>query len=323
MLQRIEAIPGVRSAAAAVTLPIGGDDFGSSYSLEGKPDPPAGQERRVGFQVVSPRYFATMGIPVVKGREFAPSDSTQAPHVVIVNERLAREAWPGEDAIGKHFGGGGRTKDWLTVVGVVGDIRHYGPAVPPRPEFYQPMYQNSFPFMAIVVRTTTDPLALVPAIRTQIAELDPAQPISNVNTMEAHLYRSKAQPRFMSAVLGGFAVLALVLSAMGIYGTMAYSVTQRTQEFGIRMALGARPPDILRMVVASGLVLTACGAAAGLTGALLLTRFLESQLFETSKVDPVAFAAVTMLLIVVATLAAVIPARRESRVNVVNALRWE
>jgi putative ABC transport system permease protein len=307
-----------------VTLPIGGDDFGASYVIDGKPAPEPGQEPRAGLQIVSPRYFRTMGMRILRGRDVRPSDTRDAPQVALVNESFARIGWPGEDPIGRRFAiGGAPNRAWLTVIGVVTDIRHFGPAEPPRPEFYRPYYQSSLPFMAMVVRTADDPLALAPSVRAAVLELDPTMPISNVSTMEAHLYRSKAEPRFLSILLGGFALVALTLAAIGIYGMMAFAVTQRTREIGIRVALGARREDILGMVLRSGLWLAAAGAAAGLICAALLTRFLQAQLFETSALEPAPVAAVTLLLLGVAAIAAAVPAWRAARVDVVRALRWD
>ena len=241
-LHAIAALPGVESAGAAATLPIGGDDFASGVTIEGKPQPRPGEQPRAGLQVVTPGYFRTMGIRVVDGRDVAESDTPEARPVVLVNETFARQHWPGEPAVGRRIRLGGAAGDWFTVVGVVSDIRHLGPATPPRPEFYQPYTQRSFPFMAFVVRTSGSPTALVPSIRAAVTNLDRAQPISGVSTMEEHIARALSRPRFMSTLIGCFGVLALVLSTVGVYGVMAFSVVQRTREIAIRTALGATRP---------------------------------------------------------------------------------
>ena len=211
-LHAIAALPGVESAGAAATLPIGGDDFASGVTIEGKPQPRPGEQPRAGLQVVTPGYFRTMGIRVVDGRDVADSDTPEARPVVLVNETFARQHWPGEPAVGRRIRLGGAAGDWFTVVGVVSDIRHLGPATPPRPEFYQPYTQRSFPFMAFVVRTSGSPTALVPSIRAAVTNLDRAQPISGVSTMEEHIARALSRPRFMSTLIGCFGFLALVLS---------------------------------------------------------------------------------------------------------------
>ena len=322
VLTRIRALPGVESAGAAVTLPIGGDDFGSSYLLEGQPEPLPGQAPRAGFQIVMDGYFKTMGIALVKGREFLSTDTRDAQHVLIVNETFARQ-WPGADAVGRRVRLGGPKNPWMTVVGVVRDIRHLGPAAAPRAEVYEPYSQDSMPFAAVVVRTTPDPLSLVPAIRAEVARLDPAQPIAAVNSMEAHLRNATAQQRFLSLVVSVFGALALLLAAVGIYGVMAYSVAQRTREIGIRMALGAGQRDVLRLVLGRSLMLAVAGIAVGVAGAFAATRALSTLLFEISATDPLTFTATPVLLLLVAVAASSLPALRATRVAPLEALRAE
>ena len=279
-LGAIRALPGVRGAGAAATLPIGGDDFSAPYTIEGQPLLPADQELVAGYQVVTPAYFETMGISLVSGRDVRESDVREAPPVVMVNETLARKQWPGQDPIGRRLRiGRNPTDPWMTVVGLVADIRHLGPAVPPRPEIYQPFTQNSFTSMAFVVRTAGDPTTLVPALRSAVSRLDPAQPISRVSTMDEHVARSLSRPQFMSTLTSAFGGLALLLSVVGIYGVMAYSVAQRTREIAIRSALGARQRDVLRLVLVKALWLAMAGVAGGLVAAAALTRVLAGQLF--------------------------------------------
>jgi hypothetical protein len=261
-----------------------------------------------------------MSIPLVAGRDFTDADGPNAPPVVIVNERLARESWPGEDPLGKRLLiGSGRAA--AIVVGVAGDVRHLGPGVPPRSEFFQPHFQMSFPFAAVVVRTAGDPKSMTAAVRAKLAQLDPMMAMSDVATMDEHLRDSVARPRLLSALVGGFAVIALLLAAIGIYATMARSVTERRQEIGIRMALGARPADVFRLVLRSGATLTLLGAAIGLAGGALAASVIRSELFETGPFDPLAFGSATLVLALVAIAAVCIPAHRSTRIDPIETIR--
>jgi putative ABC transport system permease protein len=320
VLGRIRNVPGVIAAGAAATLPIGGDDFSTTYTIEGRPLPPPGTEPSAGYQVVTPGYFATMGIPLIAGRDVRAGDGPSAPRVILVNRTLAQREWPGQDPIGRRLRSG-PDGPWMTIVGVVGDIRHGGPASPPRPEFYQPHTQRSFPFMAFVVRTTADPSTVVRSIRNEIASLDPAQPISTVATMDEHLARSLSRPRFMSTLVAMFGALALVLSIVGIYGVVAYSVAQRTREIAIRMALGARSATVLRMVLSRTLWLVLAGVGAGLAGAAAATRVLAGLLFGVEAGDPSTLAGAAAALAIAAIGAGIIPAVRATRVQGAAALR--
>jgi putative ABC transport system permease protein len=320
-LSAIRAQPGVRAAGAAVTLPIGGDDFGLQYFVEGRAETGA-QPSSAGYQAVTPGYFDTMGIRVRSGRDFRASDARDAPPVVIVNETLARQQWPGADPVGKRVRlGRDAAAAWLTVIGMVADIRHMGPASPPRPELYQPVAQRPFSFMAFVVRTEQDPRSLVPSLRAAIARLDPAQPISRVSTMSEHIERSLSRPHFMSTLIAAFGVLALTLSIVGIYSVMAYSVTQRTREIAIRTALGARRGDVLRLVLTKAVWLSAAGVTVGLLASSMLTRVLVGQLFGVTATDPLTYLSAVALLVVVALLAGAIPAARAARIEPTKALR--
>jgi putative ABC transport system permease protein len=320
-LDAIAALPGVRRAAAAVTLPIGGDNFATAFILEGQAAPPPGQEARAGFQVVTPGYFDTMGIRVLNGRDFTAADDDRAPGVVMVNETFVRQRFPGANPIGRRLRLGGDGVPWLTVVGVVSDIRHLGPATPARPELYRPYTQDSFPFMSFVVRTERDPAALVPAIRAAISRLDPGQAISRVNTMEEHLATALSRPKFMSRLVAVFGLLALLLSTVGVYGVMAYSVTQRTREIAIRAALGANRSDVMRLVLTKALWLAALGMLAGIAGATALSSVLSGLLFGILATDAATYAAVIVLLGSVAMLAAAVPALRAARIPGAQVLR--
>jgi putative ABC transport system permease protein len=320
-LRRISALPGVAHAGAAVTLPIGGDDFAAGFTLEGRPLPPPGQEPRAGYQVVTSGYFRTMGIPILAGRDFQASDTRDAPAVVLVNRTFARQHWPDADPLGKRMKIGRGDEPWMTVVGVVGDIRHLGPATPPRPEFYQPHSQRSFSFMAFVVRTTIPPRGIVPAIRAAVIALDPTQPISGVSTMDDHIARALARPRILSGLVASFGALALVLAVVGIYGVMAYAVAQRAHEFAIRTALGATAAEVVRMVLRKAAWLAGAGVVGGLVLTAAVTRALSGLLFEIRPTDGATYAVVVGVLVSVALLASAVPALRAARVDSAQALR--
>ena len=317
---RLLQVPGVRAAGAAVTLPIGGDDFASGYVAEGHPPADPRSPPRAGFQVVTPGYFAAMGIPLRAGRDVRSSDTREREAVVVINEALAREAFPGEDALGRRMQVGG-ADTWLRVVGIVGDIRHLGPSTPPRPEYYQPDSQRSFPFMAFVVRTEGDPYVAVPAIRRAVAELDPALPLAGLRTMDEHVSRALARPRFFSTLIGAFGALAVTLALIGIYAMMAWSVSERRQEFAIRTALGADRGSLVAMVLRKAVVLAGAGILAGLVLARVATGVLTGLLYGVQPTDPSAFALTAVAVAAVALAACYIPARRAMRVDPVSALR--
>lgn len=318
--QRLLQVPGVRAAGAAVTLPIGGDDFATSYVAEGHPPADRRSLPRAGFQVVTPGYFAAIGMRLTAGRDVRPSDTRQSEPVVVINETLAREAFPGEDALGRRMQFGG-SDAWPRVVGIVSDIRHLGPSAPPRPEFYQPGSQRSFPFMSFVVRTEAEPYGAVPAIRRAVAELDPALPLAGLRTMDEHVARALARPRFFSTLIGAFGALAVTLALIGIYAMMAWSVSERRQEFAIRTALGADGRALVAMVLRKAVVLAGAGIVAGLVLARIATRVLTGLLYGVRPTDPSAFAWTAVAVAVVALAACYIPARRAMRVDPVSALR--
>jgi predicted permease len=319
--RRLERVPGVISAGSAVTLPIGGDDFGTGYLVEGRPKPRPGYEPHAGYQIVMPGYFAAMGIPIMRGRDVRDSDTHDAPlAVVLVNEALAREQWPGADPVGRRlvFDDAGA---WMTVVGVVGDIRHLGPAVPPRPEIYQPASQRSFSFMAFVVRTAGDPYAAVPTIRRAAAELDPSLPLANVKTMDDHIAGALARPRFVSSLVTAFGALALTLALVGIYGMMSWAVSERRREFAIRVALGVRGSVLLALVLREGAWLALAGTVIGVVAARAAAGVLTGLLYGVPATDAASFVTCAAGLALVAVAACVIPARRALRADPVTLLR--
>jgi putative ABC transport system permease protein len=249
------------------------------------------------------------------------SDTGEAAPVVLINEQLAHEAWPGQDPIGKGIKFDANDQAWMRVVGVVGDIRHLGPSTPPRPELYQPDSQRSFPFMAFVVRTEASPGAVVPSLRRAVAELDPTLPLGRLQTMDEHLARSLSKPKFFSTLVTVFGALAVTLALIGIYAMMAWSVSERRQEFAIRMALGARGAALTAMVLRRALGLAAIGIAAGLVGARAATGVLTGLLFGVRPTDPSAYALTAVIVGAVALAACYVPVRRALRVDPVSVLR--
>jgi predicted permease len=323
----IRQLPGVVSVGAVSRLPLQNQDnnITSFLSIEGRPTR-AGEAPEVDFRRASSGYFATLGIPLLKGRFLNDQDGLDNPPVTVINEAAARRFWPTEDPIGKRIQLGSNPSGsgtWLTIVGVVGSVRHVRLDAEPRPEVYR-HYQTSPLFGPIVVvRASSDPMALVGALRNQVHLLDRDLPISDIRTMSQIVSRSVAQRRFTLTLLGVFSAIAMLLAAVGIYGVMSYLVTQRTREIGIRRALGAQASDVLRLVVGQGLLLTLSGVAAGLVVSVVLTRVLKTFLFGVSPTDPLTFLAVALLLTSVALLACYIPARRATRVDPMVALRYE
>ena len=318
--QRLSRVPGVKAVGASVTLPIGGDDWMNTYIAEGHPPADVRSLPRAGYQVVMPGYFAAMGIPLTRGRDVRLADTRDGEPVIVINETLAREAFPNEDALGRRVRFG-PSNPWMRVVGIVGDIRHLGPATPPRAESYQPASQYSFPFMAFVVRTDADPAAVVPSLRRAAAELDPALPLGGLKTMEEHVARSLSKPRFLTTLVGAFGALAVTLALVGIYAMMTWSVSERRQEFAIRTALGARATALSRMVLGKALVLSGVGIALGLAAAWLATGILSGLLFGIAPHDPAAFMLTPLVVALVALAACYVPVRRAIRVDPVTLLR--
>jgi putative ABC transport system permease protein len=319
--QRLSQVPGVVRVGAAVTLPIGGDSFGTSYLADDKPFVNAASLPSAGYQIVMPGYFAAMGIPLKAGRDVAASDTRDAEPVALVNEQFARDAWPGQNPIGHRVKFDPSDKAWMRIVGVVGDIRHNGPASPPRPELYQPNAQRSFPFMAFVVRTAGDPHAMVATLRRATAELDPALPLANARTMEEHVERALAKPKFFSTLVGAFGLLAVALALVGIYAMMAWSVSERRQEFAIRLALGAGGGMLARLVVSRALTIAAIGILAGLAAARTLTGLVAGLLYGVQPGDPASFVWTALLVAAVALAACIVPVRRAVTVDPLTLLR--
>ncbi|HTG91148.1 MAG TPA: ABC transporter permease [Pyrinomonadaceae bacterium] len=325
-LTRLAQLPGVTAAGATNMIPLDGRGTDRLIEIEGyvprdNSDMPDAQNRQA-----TPGWFAAMGIPLVRGRLIERSDDEKAPRVVVVSEAFVKHFFSNGDAIGKRIRLGKLTADfpWATIVGVVGDVRGFALEEAPLPTMYWPVAQiRATPSLAIVVRTQGDPAGLGSAVRAAIAEIDPAQPIYEMQTLDQLVAKSLDQRRFTLMLMVVFGVMALVLSAIGLYGVMAFLVTQRTQEIGIRMALGARAVDVLKIVVGSGMFLASLGVAVGLIGAFALTRLMSSLLFGVSPTDLVTFGLVTVGLLTVAMLACYIPARRATKVDPLVALRYE
>jgi putative ABC transport system permease protein len=330
--ERLAALPGVASGALVSAAPL---EDGNSNGLvpEGRPVDIASSINSL-MRLVTPAYFATMGIELVRGRAFTTGDKRGGPLVMVVNESLAREAFPGQDPIGKRIAcceaGPDGSPGWKEVVGVVSDVRAEGLDEEPVPEFYLPMVQApgaawewTDRTMTVAVRAREDAIPLMVPLRRAVAEVDAGLPLYNLGTMQGRMTDSLAQSRFSTMLLTVFGAIALILAAIGVYGVISYGVTQRTQEIGIRMALGARHADVLAMVVRHGAVLAGIGLAVGLAGALALSSMLASLLFQVSPTDPPTFAAGTLVLSAVAVLAAAVPARRAARTDPMVALRNE
>jgi putative ABC transport system permease protein len=318
----------VRAVAAANALPFSGVGGSRTFHIEGREPKRPEDQAEEQLRIVTSGYFETMRIPVVKGREFTDHDGTSAPHVAVVNEALARKHWPNDSPIGKRVSFSRDEPLWYEIVGIVGNIKHRGLDAADRPELYVPYRQPLFANwtvrpMYIVVRTAADPLGAVATVRREIARIDRDQPIADVRTMEERIGRSLAGRRFNMVLLASFASLALTLAAIGIYGIAAYSVTERTHEIGVRLALGAQRRDVMTMILAQGMAMTAIGTAIGVASALLLARVMSSLLFGVSAADPVTFAAIPVLLAAVAFVACYVPARRATRVDPLVALRAE
>jgi putative ABC transport system permease protein len=323
LLDRVKTLPGVLSAGAVTDLPLSGPGSSTSFSVKGRPS--EGRNPLTEYRVITPDYFRAMDIPLVSGRAFNETDDEKNRGVIIINETLARRFFPNQNPIGNYLALSG-PPDEREIVGVARDVRDYGLDAEVKPESYIPYSQGGASYLkynalTIVVRASVAPESLVAAVRGQVREIDKDQPIYNVKTMQQVLSDSVSQRLFNMFLIGGFSIVALILAAVGIYGVIAYSVAQRTQEIGIRMALGAQPRDVLRLVVTQGMLQALIGVAIGLGAAFALTRMMSSLLYGISHLDPATFAGLSILLLLVALMASYIPARRAARINPIIALR--
>jgi predicted permease len=316
LLSQAESLPGVQSVALTSNLPLSGSSNKNSFGIEGGP---ADVAEWADLQLVSSDYFRTMGIALLKGRPFTAQDKKDAPKVAVINEAMARRFWPDEDPIGKRLLLGNPTG----IVGVVGNVMHAGLDAPVEPEIYLPFSQTPSSVTTLVARTDSEPIKLAAALRAQVNAIDQYQPVENIRTMEAVVSGSVAQPRFVALAMGAFAGLALALATVGIYGVMSYSISQRTHEIGIRMALGAKKSDVLKLVIGQGMLIAGSGVAIGLAVAFALTRLMSSLLFGVSATDPITFMVLALFLTGVALGACLVPARRATKVDPMVALRYE
>ncbi|MFP5263120.1 MAG: ABC transporter permease [Blastocatellia bacterium] len=319
---RVGSLPGVKAVAATTNLPLSGTSMSFRFMVEGRPASPA-ETLLAQYHAVSPNYFITMGIPLLLGRDFTEQDTNESQPVVIINETLARRFFPGEEAVGKGLKITYGKPDTRRIIGVIKDVKHRALESESQEEIYVPYSQNPWSFMTVVARTDSDAKDMAAALKSEVWAIDRDQPIDSIKTAEQMIGDSVSRPRFYARLLGLFAGLAMVLAAVGIYGVISYSVTQRTHEIGIRMALGARQGEVLRMVVRQGLMLTLLGVVIGLAASLALTRLMSNLLYGVSVTDPATFLIVSLLLMCIAAMASYIPARRAAKVDPLEALRYE
>jgi putative ABC transport system permease protein len=324
-LDHIRALPGVRSAGIVNYLPFyGGLGSSTSFSIEGRPEPPLGQKRTTDVRVADTGYFEALGIPLLRGRNFADVETKEARRVVLINEALARQYFFAENPIGKRISVGMFDKPTPTeIVGVVGNVRYESLIDQFTPAVYFAHPDLTYSFMTLVIRTDGDPVGIAPAVQREIRALDPNQPVSDVRTMNQLMAETVSRSRFNTLLLGLFAALATLLSAVGIFGVMNYSVALRTHEIGLRLAIGAQPRQVLLLILKQGLLLTIVGVAIGLAAAFALTRLLSGLLFGVAAADPATFATISALLVIVSLLACYLPARRAMRIDPLLALRYE
>jgi putative ABC transport system permease protein len=326
VVKRVEALPGVKSAAVTTNLPLYEQGNSIGITIEGRPAPPPGQKLIIATRVISSKYFETMGIPVLQGRPFGAAETAKLPGAVVISETMARRYWPGENPVGKRLcpGTPESPDDWFHIIGVVKDVRQFELTAEPKPQMYLSHHQvGFFEPNDLVVRTDIDPMSMAATVRNAVWETDKDQPVSNIRTMNDIASESVARQRFSMLLLGVFAGVALLLAAVGIYGVMSYSVAQRRNEIGIRMALGAQKSDVLRLTVGHGLKLVMIGVGCGLVGSYVLTRLMSSLLFGIGATDSRTFVMISVILVSVALLASYIPARRATKVDPLTALRYE
>jgi len=328
ILERTTAVPGVVSAGAISDLPLTGSNTSDSFTIEGRPPIAKEAEPSTEYHVVTPRYFESMGIPLLSGRDVAHTDTRQSPNVVVINEVFARRHFAGENPLGHRLRLQGQERDPLLIIGVVGNVRQLGLDEQLTPEVYVPLLQDPLSTtyqrsMTIVARTKSDPGAIAGPLRAAVASVDKSLPVYALKAMTEHLHESLARRRFNLILLTVFSGVALALAAVGIYGVISYGVTQRTHEMGIRMALGAKPRDVVQLVVRQAMVLALGGVGIGLLAAWALTRLMKSLLFNVGATDPLTFVAIAALMSLIALLACLIPARRATKVDPLVALRYE
>jgi putative ABC transport system permease protein len=337
LIEKVASLPGVQAAGAACAVPFSSGHWGDfeegfqianqGFKIEGRAPYQAGHEPRSDYSSVSPDYFKAIGIPLLRGRHFTGRDTKGASRVAIINNTMAKKFFPYEDPIGKriHLTGGLTSGDevYREIVGVVGDVKYYFLDQETHAQIYEPYTQQPFPFMTLVLRAEGDPAGLNEAIRREILNLDREQPVVSINMLDRLILASTSVQQSMGLLFGAFAAVAVGLAAIGLYGVMSYVVARRTQEIGIRMALGARRLDVVALILRHGARLTLCGVAVGVLAAWAVTRLLINQLYGVSATDPMTYIGVSLLLIGVALLACFLPARRATKVDPLLALRHD
>ena len=320
VLDRVRAVPGVQSAALGWSLPLEGNSDVDGFLIEGRPVPPSGNESQIVHTAVSPAFFTTLGIPLLAGRDFTAADDSANVPVAVVNEVVAKRYWTTTGALGKRIRVTGDTT-WLTVIGVVGNVRDLDAASPPWPQMYVSLPQIGGGTMSLAVRTKGDPAGVIPAVRRGVAAVEPAIPLDVVRTLSSVIDQSLDARRLTKTLLMGFALLAVILAAVGIYGVMSLYVSNRKREFGIRLAVGAEPRAVVRLVLAEGAALAGVGVAVGVVGALVATRWIATLLYEVSPTDPLVFVSLPLFLAAIAVASCAIPARRAARSDPLAVLR--
>jgi putative ABC transport system permease protein len=326
VIDRIETVPAVRAVGAIQDIPLKANRMGFNFVIEGRAATRSVEEQDAAYRAITPEYFRTMSIPLLNGRGFTRQDDRNAPPVVIINQSMVQQFFSSEDPIGKRIRFGEQDAPWYSIVGIVSDIKHMGLDAQEGAAIYQPYDQKQFSFlrwMTLVMRTDSEPTGLIAAVRSQVQAVDKDQPVYDIATLEQLLSTSVAKPRFYMALLGSFALLALVLASVGIYGVMSFSVNRRRREMGIRLALGADRRDIFKLVVARGLLLTLTGVGIGVAASFALTRVMSSLLFGVTATDQLTFIAIPLILTGVALGACFVPARRAMKVDPMVALRYE
>ena len=331
LLERLQTLPGVQFAAVARKVPLSaGDDASLNFTIENRPVQSSADQPRAQYRAVTADYFDALGIPLIRGRHFDRTDGENTPGVVLINETLARTFFAGDDALGKRIKAGLDGSVWCTIVGIVHDVKHAGLDAPNKPETYYHYLQVPMPWMSFVegtmtavLRTSAEPASPAAAARGEVRKMDSSLAVFNVHTMDSLVDSSLAQPRFRTTLLSAFAGVALILAAIGLYGVIAYSVARRTNELGVRMALGAQRTDVLKLVMGQAAWLAFTGIEIGLVLAFAVMRVISKLLFGVNATDPLTFIATALLILVVALAASLIPALRAIKVDPMVALRYE
>jgi putative ABC transport system permease protein len=321
-LEEISSIPGVESVGVSHSVPLI-NDYVVGVLVDGRPKPAPGEQLSSNYYAVTPDYFRALGISLKRGRSFSSQDAKDSPRVAVVSESFASRFFPGEDPLGKRVQLSQGPDAWREIVGIVGDVKQYGLDQETTLQAYEPYTQMPFSSITFIVRATAEPSALFQSIRSRLRAVDKDQPLTSMKLLDEIVSQSTGQRRFSAVLLTAFAGVALVLATVGLYGVMAYLVTQRTHEIGLRMALGAPRANVFRLIVGQGLLLTVLGLVIGLAGAFALTRLMSSMLYETSATDPLTFASIPIALAVVSLFASYVPARRAMKVDPIVALRYE